>query len=577
MNTMILATSIDWPGIIFGLLGGLGLFLYGIYIMGEALKKLAGNRLKEIIEKLTGNPFKGLLVGMVVTVIIQSSSATTSISISLIRAGLMTLPQAIGVIMGANIGTTVTAFLIGLNVTRYSFLFIGIGAFLIFFFRKRMVKEAGVALFGFGLLFFGLDQMGAGIKSLAEQAVFNDFMLRLSNNPILGLMAGIIVTAIVQSSSASTGIVQNLYANNLLTLKGTLPILLGNNIGTTITAVIAAIGGSIAAKRASIFHVLFNFLGAIIFLILLNPFYELINAIQEWLMNHAATGQAINVPEMTIAFAHIIFNVSVTLLLIWFVKQIEALIIRLVPGTDHPYGTFSEDILNEGLAAKSPALALKASATAIEHMANAVKTMYKLTIDYGKTRDKKWKEEGEEQESIINAIDRLTHEYLVKVSASVTEKQSKTLSRYMDTIRDLERIGDHCDNILEIFEHIYDNKSSFSEEAWQDLDEMFHSVGQMLEWAIQVIQTEDLRLAEAILELETQIDRLEKKARKRHTLRVNEGICTADVNVDFIEILSNLERIGDHCSNIAEYTINKDYYVIIDEPEYDFARRKATH
>ena len=380
MNTIILTSTIDWTSIIFSLFGGLGLFLYGIYIMGEALKNIAGNRLKVIIERLTGNPFKGLLVGMLVTTILQSSSATTSISIGLIRAGLMTLPQAIGVIMGANIGTTITAFLIGLNVTQYSFLFIGIGAILIFFFRKRTIKETGVALFGFGLLFFGLEQMGSGFKILAEQEFFNDFMLKLSDNPFLGLLAGTIVTAIVQSSSATTGIVQNLYANGLITLKGALPILLGNNIGTTVTALLAAIGGSIAAKRASVFHVLFNLFGAIIFMILLTPYFHAVDAIRDWLLSSVTATQAINVPEMTIAFAHIIFNVSVTLIFIWFVKYIEIFIKKLVPGEDETYGSFNEEILNDALVSNSPALALKASATAIDHMAKTVQDLQPLNL-----------------------------------------------------------------------------------------------------------------------------------------------------------------------------------------------------
>ena len=570
MNTILLTSTIDWTSIIFSLFGGLGLFLYGIYIMGEALKNIAGNRLKVIIERLTGNPFKGLLVGMLVTTILQSSSATTSISIGLIRAGLMTLPQAIGVIMGANIGTTITAFLIGLNVTRYSFLFIGIGAILIFFFRKRTIKETGVALFGFGLLFFGLEQMGSGFKILAEQEFFNDFMLKLSDNPFLGLLAGTIVTAIVQSSSATTGIVQNLYANGLITLKGALPILLGNNIGTTVTALLAAIGGSIAAKRASVFHVLFNLFGAIIFMILLTPYFHAVDAIRDWLLSSVTATQAINVPEMTIAFAHIIFNVSVTLIFIWFVKYIEIFIKKLVPGEDETYGSFNEEILNDALVSNSPALALKASATAIDHMAKTVQDLYQTAFEFAKTKDLKKKEAGIELESIINAIDRLTHDYLIKVSATVTEKQSKTLSRHMDTIRDLERIGDHSENLIEVFDYIYSNKSTLSEGAWQDLDDMFQLIGQMLDWSIHVIKTEDLTLAEKILILETEIDRLEKKARKRHTIRVNEGICTAEVNVNYVEILSNLERIGDHCSNIAEYTVHKDYYVIRDEPEFPF-------
>lgn len=561
MNLLLSATlNIDWQTIILNLIGGLGIFLYGIYIMGEALKDLAGNRMKAIIEKLTSNPFKGLLVGIIVTIIIQSSSGTTALTIGLVRAGLMSLPQAMGIIMGANIGTTVTAFLIGLKISDYSFLFIGIGALLTFFFNKKMIKDIGLSFLGFGLLFFGMDVMGSGLKDLTKDPWFSNFMLQFSDHPILAVLVGAGLTAVVQSSSATTGIVQKLYASEALKLKGALPMLLGNNIGTTITAVLASIGGSIASKRASVFHVLFNIFGSILFLLILNPYYRLVVEISSWFNANE---------EMQIAIAHIIFNVTSAIILIWFVPQLEKLIRKMVPGEDQNYTTFNEELFNEALTENSPVLALEASSKALLHMGSTVDHLFNEAYNYLRSADKKSFDEGKELESIVNALDRSIHDYLIKISPTVNEDQTKVLSRHLDTTRDLERIGDHCENILEVSEYIFENKGSFSDEAWEDLNEMFTTVHSMIEKAIKIIETHDLITAEEILKMEESVDRLEKKARKRHTLRVNEGLCTSEANVNFVEILSNLERIGDHCSNIAEYLLNEDYYRVIDEPIFD--------
>jgi phosphate:Na+ symporter len=561
--TILLTSTIELRPIIFGLLGGLGIFLFGIYIMGEAIKSLAGDKMKTIIEKLTSNPFKGLLVGIFVTGLLQSSSGTTALTISLVRAGLMSLPQSIGIIMGANIGTTVTAFLIGLKISEFAPLFIGVGAVMLFFFRNKKLNTYGSAILGFGLLFLGMEMMGAELKVLTKEETFHNFMLQFSDRPLLAVLAGAGLTALVQSSSATTGIVQSLRSSGSLELDGAIPMLLGNNIGTTITAVLAAIGGSIAAKRASIFHVLFNVFGAVLFLILLNPYTKVVKFISN------ATNAT---DEMTIAIAHIIFNVTVAILLIWFVKQMEALVRKLVPGEDKFSGEFSEDLFNETIVAESPVLALEGSKKAILHMSSIVEQMLVITHDYSKTNNGKDKEEGKQLETIINALDRKIHDYLIKITPYVDEDQSKVLSKYLDVIRDLERIGDHCENLIEVSEYIYENKGIITEEAWVDLDEMFNTVKLMLQKAIYVIETSDHKTSNELIEIEQSVDRLEKKARKRHTIRVNDGVCTSETGINFVELLSNLERIGDHCCNIAEYTLNEEYYVVIDEPEFDLSQ-----
>lgn len=557
----------NYMNIIFGLIGGLGIFLYGINLMGESLKTIAGDKMKNTIEKLTNNVFMGILIGIFVTAIIQSSSGTTALSISLIRAGLMTMPQAVGIIMGANIGTTVTAFLFSFpKISEFALLFIGIGAILIFFFRSKKTNEIGKVILGFGLLFYGMDLMGSGLKSLATTDTFSQFMLKFSDNPFLGLFTGAVMTAIVQSSSATTGIVQSLYESGAIpSLKGALPILLGNNIGTTITAVIAAIGGSIAARRAATFHVLFNFFGAILFLIILTPYNDLVVLLTK------ATGAK---PRLQIAYAHLIFNVANTFLLVWFVNQLISLIKKIIPGKDDLDEAFNLDVFNERIIIESPILALESTKKVILHMANIVQKMLNLTYDFVKDFNAKTLEEAKQLESIINTLDHKIHDYLVKITANIDEAHSNILSKYLDTIRDLERIGDHCENILEIGEYLHDNKGTFTDDALADLDLMFQTVMTMLSHGIDVIDRNDKLAANEIVEIEKNVDRLERKARKRHTIRVNDGVCTSEAGFNFIEILSNLERIGDHCENIAEYTINDEYYILIDEKEIDLTKVK---
>lgn len=561
-----LSATINLEPIIFGLIGGLGIFLYGIYIMGESLKVLAGDKMKTIIEQLTSNPFKGLIVGTLVTGLLQSSSGTTALAISLVRAGLMTLPQSIGIIMGANIGTTVTAFLIGLKISHYAPVFIGIGAFLLFFMRNKKANTYGMAILGFGLLFFGMDMMGAELKALAKEDVFTDFMLQFGKKPLLAVLSGAGLTALVQSSSATTAIVQSLYGSEAIDLRGAIPMLFGNNIGTTITAILAAIGGSLAARRASAFHVLFNVLGAILFLLILNPYYNLV----VYLADVTDASQ-----EMTIAYAHIIFNFTMAFILIWFVKQLEWLIKKIIPGEDKIVGDFNEEMLNETLIEESPILALESAKKAILHMGNVVKQMMVETLGYAKEKSTKRMDEAKQLETIINALDRKIHDYLIKITPYVDELHSKVLSKYLDTIRDLERIGDHCENILEVYEYIYDNKGELTEDAIIDFDEMYQTVSDMLDKSLLIIKDNDKNLSTEIIEIEQNVDRLEKKARKRHTMRVNDGICTSETGINFVELLSNLERIGDHCCNIAEYTLNEEYYVIIDEEEYDLSKGQA--
>ncbi len=549
--------------VMLGLIGGLGIFLYGINLMGETLKTIAGARIKHIIEKLTNNVFTGILTGILVTGIIQSSSGTTALSISLIRAGLMSMPQAVGIIMGANIGTTVTAFLFSFpQISDYSLFFVGFGSILIFFFKSRKLNQIGKVILGFGLLFYGMYLMSNGLKAIAETESFKYFMLKFASNPFLGLVIGAIVTALVQSSSATTGIVQSLYeSGSIPTLTGAIPILLGNNIGTTITAVIAAIGGSITAKRAAAFHVFFNFFGAILFLLILIPYSDLILI----LSNHSHAS-----PRLTIAYAHLIFNLANTLLLVWFIKQIIWVIKFIIPGKDEFDFSFNTDVFNDRLIKESPILAIESTKTVILHMGHIVQRMLDITFSYIHQKNTKIYEEGKQLGTIINTLNHKTQEYLVKITSYIVKGNSKNLSKYLDTIRDLERVGDHCESILEIGAHMNEGKGVLTKDAYEDLDIMFNVVISMLDKVLVIIDENDKIQATQVIEEEIHVSKLEKMARKHNSIRVNEGICTSETGFNFIEILSNLERIGDHCCNIAEYTINDEYYLIIDEKEENF-------
>lgn len=335
--------------VIFSFLGGLGIFLYGLKIMGDGLQASAGDRLRDILNKFTSNPVLGVIAGIVVTILIQSSSGTTVITIGLVTAGFMTLKQAIGVIMGANIGTTVTAFIIGIDLGEYAMPILALGAFLIFFFKRSKINNIGRILFGFGSLFFGLEFMGDAVKPLASLDGFKQLMLDMSTNPILAVIVGAGLTALVQSSSATIGILQEFYQQDLISLNAAIPVLLGDNIGTTITAILASLAGSIAAKRAALVHVIFNLIGVIIFTIFLPVVIHLISLLQDvWHLK----------PAMTIAVSHGIFNITNTLIQLPFVAGLAWIVTKLVPGKDIA-DDYKPQHLNKDLVYHAPGVALQ--------------------------------------------------------------------------------------------------------------------------------------------------------------------------------------------------------------------------
>ncbi|MUV07354.1 sodium-dependent phosphate transporter [Planococcaceae bacterium Storch 2/2-2] len=540
--------DIDWQQIIFQFLGGLGLFLFAIKYMGDGLQKAAGDRLRAILDRFTTNPFMGVLVGIVVTVLIQSSSGTTVITVGLVSAGFMTLRQAIGVIMGANIGTTVTAFIIGLDVGAYALPIMAFGSFLIFFFKKNSVRNFGEVVFGFGGLFLGLEMMSEGMKPLRSLEAFADFTIAMSDHPLLGVVAGTLFTLVVQSSSATVGILQGLYAENLVTIEAALPILFGDNIGTTITAILAALGASVAARRAAATHVLFNLVGTIIFLVLLIPFTMYV----EWAS--ALFGLE---PKMQIAFAHGSFNVANTLIQFPFIGAWAYIVTKMIPGQDVTI-EYKPKHLDVHFIDQSPSLAIgQAKEELIRTGAFAVQGLEEA-YQYVKTGDKKHAEIAYQIEDAINNLDREITSYLVRISSvNISPAESSRHVLLMDSIRDIERIGDHFENIVELTDLREMNKIDLTDDAMNDLNLMFELTIDTVKQAVEALNTNDMELARSVAEKEDLIDKMERKYRKNHIVRLNEGACSAQSGMVFVDIVSNLERIGDHAVNIAEAVLGK--------------------
>ncbi|MDQ0338069.1 phosphate:Na+ symporter [Caldalkalibacillus uzonensis] len=533
----------NWQEMIFYFIGGLGIFLFGIKFMSDGLQKTAGDKMRGLLAKYTSNPVMGVLVGIVVTILLQTSTGTTVMSIGLVNAGLMTLKQAIGVIMGANIGTTMTAFIIGIKIEKYALPIIAVGAFFLFFVRKKNYQYIGQVIFGFGMLFLGLRTMGEGLKPLRELPVFVDLTVELSHNPVLGVLVGTVFTMIVQSSSATIGILQTIADEGMIELRAALPVLFGDNIGTTITAVLAAIGASIAAKRAALVHVTFNIIGTIIFVIALPLVYNLVL----WL------GSDVNI-RMQIAYAHGLFNVTNTLIFLPFVSLLALLVSKIIPGQMEEL-EFKPKYLDSRLLA-TPSVALGQAQHEILRMGSYARETLADAVNYFFKKDEKVRNLALQKEELVNELDRKITEYMVKIQQNaLNAKESGKASILMQTINDLERIGDHAENIVELAEYTIANKVEFSKEALGELEQMINLTDETIAQALQALEHDDHQAAKKVLENERELDQMERRFRKNHIARLNNNLCNGNAGAVFLDILSNLERIGDHSKNIAQYVL----------------------
>ncbi|HSO57571.1 MAG TPA: Na/Pi cotransporter family protein [Paenisporosarcina sp.] len=540
--------ELNWQEMLFQFIGGLGIFLFSIKYMGDGLQKAAGDRLRDILDRFTTNPFMGVLVGIAVTVLIQSSSGTTVITVGLVSAGFMTLRQAIGVIMGANIGTTVTAFIIGFDVGEAALPIMALGAFLIFFVKKNQVQNVGEVIFGFGGLFLGMELMSGGMKPLRELPSFIDLTISMSDHSVLGVVVGTVFTVIVQSSSATVGILQGLYSEGILNLDASLPVLFGDNIGTTITAVLASIGASIAARRAAATHVLFNVVGSVLFLIILGPFTMYV----EWL-----SGVLGLEPKMQIAFAHGTFNIANTIIQFPLIGAWAYLVTKIIPGEEVTI-EYKPKHLDLHFIDTAPSIAIGQAKEEILRMGRFSVQGLQESFEYLKTHNKKHAETGYQLEDAINNLDHKITDYLVKISAeSISNADSARHIMLMETVRDIERVGDHFENILELIDYQQVNRLTLTKDAMDDLTEMFTLTIQTVEKALESLDMSSHELAREVAEQEDLIDKMERKFRKKHILRLNEGTCSPQAGIVFVDIVSNLERIGDHAVNIAEAVLGK--------------------
>lgn len=541
------------------ILGGIAIFLYGIEQMGEGLKKSAGNKIRSIIEKTTNTPLKGILVGIILTGILQSSSGVTVLVIGLVGAGLMTLKQAVGVVFGANIGTTVTSILIGLPIADYALLMVFVGVILIFFFKKKILQNIGQTILGFGLIFFGLDVMEIGLRPLVMTDQVHDLFLLFSDTSnsffwFFGVSFGTIFTAIVQSSSASIGIIQKLYHMNVesgvttFTLWGALPMILGANIGTTMTGFLASINGTLEAKRVSAIHIIFNLIGTAIFLILLWPYHEII----AWVENTFFEPYSM----ATLAVAHVMMNVVTVLILFWFIDLLIKFTHVIIK--DKPYNDELEVIFSESLLQATPSLALYYVKKGINKMGDLVKNYFILTKRYSFTNEEGVIEKAEKMENTLDDYDKRLHDYMIKLvrNNSLSEKDSNRLSRDLDTIRDFERIGDHLTNLVGFFKNRYQENQSLSKGGEEDLKHYYRVLEEMFDVTLASFVFNDIEKAKVAIEYENLTDKLEEKFRLSYVERLKAGELNFTSKTNYVEILSNMERIGDHLKNIAENIIN---------------------
>ena len=535
--------SINWQEIAFHFLGGLGLFLYSIKTMGDGLQQAAGDRLRYYIDKYTSNPFFGILVGIGMTALIQSSSGVTVITVGLVSAGLLTLRQAIGIVMGANIGTTVTSFIIGFKLGDYALPMLFLGAVCLFFTKNRTINNIGRIVFGVGGIFFALNLMSGAMEPLKDLQVFKDYMVELSKNPILGVLVGTGLTLLIQASSATIGILQNLYASNLIDLQGALPVLFGDNIGTTITAIIASLGANIAAKRVAAAHVAFNVIGTVICIIFLVPFTGLIQWFESFL-NLA--------PEMTIAFAHGTFNITNTIIQFPFIVALAFMVTKLIPGEDEVV-KYEPLYLDEQLIKQAPSIALGNAKKELLHLGNYAAKAFDLSYDYIINSNEKVAEKGHKTEEAINTIDEKLTRYLISLSGeALSQKESEVLTNILDSSRDLERIGDHAEALINLNDYLQRKNVQFSEAALEELAEIYHKTSEFVKDALESVENNDFKKAQALIERHEDINNMERVLRKTHIKRLNNGECSTQAGVNFIDIISHYTRVSDHAMNLAE-------------------------
>ena len=523
--------------ILTGLIGGLGMFLYGMKLMGDGLENAAGERLKSILERLTSNKYIGVLVGAIVTAIIQSSSATTVMVVSFVSAGLMTLAQATGVIMGANIGTTITAQMVSFNLDAIAPIFVGVGAIILLIAKKKKVRDLASIALGFGILFLGMSAMSTAMQPISEATWFREFVIVVADNSILGLFAGLAMTAIVQSSSATTGILVALATTGSIDMSLAFPVILGCNIGTCVTAILASLGANRTAKKAAIVHLLFNSIGAIIFFPFIKPFISFIQGTDPSVARQVAN-------------AHTIFNITVTVILLPLSSYLVKLVNRILPGDgeiEKEGAIYLDKKLLETPVVANGQVFKETLRMANKARENVILSMTAFTENSEEAADKVYK-----NEKIINALEKDITDYLVELSQlDLPEEDIKLFSSTYHVINDIERIGDHAENIADLAVEKMSKGIHLGDTAKEELKLIFDKTVEAIEIAIDSYNNKNLDAPKSLEVAEEEIDRLEKKLRENNIKRLNEKHCSAASSVVFLDLISNLERIGDHANNIG--------------------------
>ena len=530
------------------LMGGLGLFLYGINAMGDGLEQAAGNRMKKLLEALTKNRILGMLTGILVTAVIQSSSATTVMVVGFVNAGLLQLSQAIGVIMGANIGTTVTSLMLSIDLD-FSMIFCAIGAICLLAGNKAGLKNLGQIMLGLGMLFVGMDTMSASMTPLRDWEGFRN-MMAAASNPIVGVLVGALVTAVVQSSSASVGILQAVAATGAISLQGSMYILFGQNIGTCVTALMASVGTNKTAKRAAVVHLLFNCIGTLVFMII--TFFL---PLADWVQVMAGDNQ-----RFQIALVHIIFNVTMTVLLLPCAGLLEKLACLIVNGEEKQLEPMRLRHFDTRLFS-APPVAVQQLFKEVHRMADIVIDNFRFSMDYFFEPKGKELADFNHHEEVIDFLNAEITQHLIEVKGlHLNDDDNRLAGSLFHVVNDLERIGDHCENIIDIANARAKEKTTFSHKAEAEIQQLADMVVTMLEKSVSIVKAQitDMEVVSEVIELESKVDDLSEQLAAHHVDRVKSKKCTPKNGMLYLDMMNNLERIADHADNLASSVEKKE-------------------
>lgn len=534
--------------ILIQLLGGLGLFVFGMNLMSRGIEKVAGNKLRGILEAFTRNKFLGLLVGLFFTAVIQSSSAATVMVVGFVNSGLMTLGEACGIILGANIGTTVTAMLVAFRLSMVAPLFVFAGMIMVNFIKKPIIKKSGEVVLGFGILFVGISTMSGAMGELREiPEVIN--LLGNFTNPVLGVLLGLVITSIVQSSSVTVSILVVMASQGLVDLHICMFVILGCNIGACTSAILASLGGTKNAKRAALIHLLFNIYGTILMFVLLLLFGQQIEQIIYFFSGHGTDAGNLG---RNIAMAHFLFKVFQVIVFYPLMDFIVKCTYKLVPGEEEkePGDNFKVQYISGKL--PNPAVAILMAVQEMERMAKMAEDNLNLAVECLINNDVEKSRQVFETERYIDYLDEQVSNYLVKINQNTLPiADANMIAAYFHVVSDIERIGDHAESIVEIIPQLYENGITLSEDSAKELEDMMKLINKILQESVRMFVTGDTEHMQEISDLENTIDQMERSLQRTHVLRLNEGKCSAQAGIYFSDVVSGLERVADHAINIA--------------------------